>query len=50
MKLNGKGIAIIAGSVVAGALLTWVVINWIPSTTILVGAVASGYVAWLKVK
>jgi len=50
MKLNIKKIGIIVGALFVGALATWAIINWIPSTTILVGAIGAGYVAYIKVK
>jgi hypothetical protein len=41
---------IVFASAGVGALGVWVIINWIPNVTILVGAVAAGYIAYTKIK
>lgn len=48
--MNIKKIGLITAGLFAGALLTWVLINWLPSTTILVGALAGAYIVKIKVK
>lgn len=41
-------LAIVFVSAGIGSLIVWTLMNWIPDTTILLGAVVGGYIAWQK--